>query len=302
MSFEDDMRADPVALAKEYSIFASNPSYTEWTFKDTQVGKSALDGQYAGFNRLNMKRDYLIAKVRLEIGTSDRGTGCLLVKPSVLADAPGLPVYFLPWDNRGAAVRMCIPDRDPNRPEDEHPKVFITAVLSGCSIIFKGTAQNPTIYHCGTEGGVVGTPTQGESNTFFRNMLTGPGYRAVGGIIKSTDYMVPDAGSATVEDMQDRALEALKRRRPEGIVLKRVSAWGSCFGVRNGHDWKFYVQRNGSVSYNRVELVTAEKDFKKKGLLGSKTATRSFVTTKITTNLASCKPIEVQKVFPGQEP
>ncbi len=302
MSFEDDLRNDPKALARKYSFYPNNPSFAEWTFSKDQVKKTTLSGQYTGFNRLNVKEDYLIAYVKLEIGMTDRGES-MIVKPSY-AGAGGVPVYFLPWDNRGAAVRMSIPNLDPAKSEDEHPKLFFTAVLSGCSIIFKGTAQQPTIYHCGTEGGEVGTPTQGNSNVFFRNMLTGPGYRAVGGQINSTDYMNPPrTPSQSVVDMETNFLDALlvQKLRRRGIVVKEVSAWGAAFGIRNGRDWKFYLQKNGTISYTKIEEVTQTKDIQKKTFfgLGSKTVTTQYITTKVTHGNRVARPIELEKVFPG---
>ena len=62
----------------------------------------------------------------------------------------GLPAYFLPWDDRGAVVRMTIPNKRTSLSEKQHPKLFFTACLSGCSVFFSGDQENPTIYHAGT--------------------------------------------------------------------------------------------------------------------------------------------------------
>jgi len=305
MSFDDDLRTDPKALAKKYSFYPENPAYPEWTFSDTQVTKKALSGQFEGFNRIHVKKDFLIAKVHPELKMTDRGQS-LVVKPSFDEHAQGVSVYFLPWTDKGAAVRMKIPDLDPNKPEHEHPKVFFTAVLSGCTIVFKGTVQNPTIYHCGTGGGhgdtQIGTPTKGNSNIFFSNMLSGPGYRPFVSRIQSTDYMIPNKLDAPgVEDLQRRFLESIlaQRQRGKGFIIKDVKVWGACFGIRSGRDWKFYLQKNGTISYTRVEEVTQDKDIQKKGFFGSKTIKTQFVTTKVTTGNRVCRPVEVQRVFPG---
>jgi hypothetical protein len=303
MSLEDELRNDPKSLAQKYSFCPNNPSFSEWTFGANQVKKTPLKGEYAGFNRFNLDEDFLIAKLGLEFGMSARGE-CLMVTPSFKEGAPGVPAYFLPWDNRGAAVRIRIPDLDPNLPDAEHPKLFMTAALSGCSIIFKGTPQKPTIYHCGTEGNGVGTDTKGESNDFFRAMLTGPPYRAIGGQIKSTDYMVPNSGSAGMTLMEKNFLEALKGQNhlnAKGIGVRKVSTWGACFGIRTGRDWKFYLQKNATISFNQAQLVTATKEVEKKVFFGlrSKTEEQSYITTRMIPGKPVCKPIEIERVFPG---
>lgn len=302
MSFENDLRNDPKALARKYAFYPNNPSFTEWTFSNSQVKKTALKGDFEGFNRLNMKGDYKIARIKLELGMTDRGES-LIVKPT-FAQEGGVPVYFLPWDNRGAAVRMHIPDGDPDAPEDEHPKIFFTAVLSGCSIIFKGSATDPTIYHCGTEGGNVGTPTQGNSNDFFRDMLSGRGYRAIGGQINSTDYMDPNTNpSFDVWLLEQNFLESLKAQNLRGrnIIVKSVNLWGAAFGIRTGRNWKFYLQKNATILYSKIEEVLASKDIEKKKFFGlsSKTITRQYVTTRITPGFRVARPVELERVFPG---
>ena len=57
-----------------------------------------------------------------------------------------VPVYWLPWNTAGAAIRLTIPARSAANPG---PDVFFTAAINGCSVFFQGTPQNPTIYHCG---------------------------------------------------------------------------------------------------------------------------------------------------------
>ena len=306
MSFENELRSDPVALAKRYSFFP--PNKAAGFNLSTDVNAKALEGDFAGFTRSQVKKDKKIARVTLKLGLSSRGE-CLLVEPTLGGDT-GVPVYYLPWDDKGAAVRMTIPEEDTARPEDQHPKIFFTAVLSGCSIIFKGSAQCPTIYHCGTAGGEVGTPTStkfGNSNDFFSQMLSGHGYRLIGGQINSTDYMIPRSakGADAVAESERQFLEALKQQPQfqRGFVLKAVVSWGSCFGVRKGGDWEFYLQQNGTLTYDtyKWEFVNRDKEVKKKTLFGSKTVTQTYTTTGkvVTPGKPISLPILVKKVFPG---
>jgi hypothetical protein len=309
MSYEDEMRRDPKGLAKRYAFCPRNyATSSDWKFNDDQAQKIPLSGEFTGFTQIGINRDYLIAKIRLEIG-NDRGNGCLVVHPSVGRDGKGLPVYFLPWDGRGAAVCMKIPDKDPTLKEIDHPTIFFTAVLSGCSIIFKGTAQKPVIFHCGTggtEGG--GTPTKGNSNDFFQNMVTGPGLMPVAQIIKSSDYMVPKIGSDAVSNLQTRYLSSLNNLgQTRGFLFKNVTAWGACFGVRSGRDWKFYVQKNGTIEYTKIEFVKSKTPTDSKMIstktftLGpyTKTSVKEQYVTKVNKDCLIAKPIEVQRVFPG---
>ena len=313
MALEDDLLADPVGFAKRYSFFPQGKP-EDFAF-DTDISAHALKGDFTGFTRSHVKEDKMISRVTLEVGHCDRGES-LLVNP-VIGGGTGVPVYFLPWDQRGAAVRMEIPNASPDLPEIQHPKIFFTAVLSGCSIIFKGTPQNPTIYHCGTEGlkdlGGQGTPTPRDSSkyansdAFFRQMLSGKGYRNVGGQIKKTDYMVPihGGGGETIAQRENDFLTALKSQPQfkNGFILKSAISWGACFGVRKGPDWKFYLQENASISYDRVKWVdvSREKEVTKKAFFGSKTTTVSYVTSQkiVTPGKVISRPLLVQRVFPG---
>lgn len=313
MALEDELVADPVGLAKRYSFFPQGKP-KNFAF-DTDISARTLRGDFAGFTRSHVKDDKMISRVTLEVGLCDRGES-LLVNPA-LGDGDGVPVYFLPWDQRGAAVRMEISNLPPDLPADQHPKIFFTAVLSGCSIIFKGNAQNPTIYHCGTEGlgdqGGQGTPTPRDSSkyansdAFFRQMLSGSGYRAIGGQINKTDYMVPTRGGGgeTIAQRESDFLAALKSQPQfrNGFILKSAISWGACFGVRTGPDWKFYLQENASITYDTVKWVevTKEKEMTKKTFFGSKTTTSSYVTTQkmVTPGKLISRPLLVQKVFPG---
>jgi hypothetical protein len=307
---EDDLRTDTVSLAKKYSFFL--PDKAANFDMDAHTTATPLKGDFQGFNRTHLQDDRMIARVTLALGMSSRGQS-LMITPTIRG-ATGVPVYYLPWDDRGAAVRMEIPDRDPALPEDQHPNVFFTAILSGCSIIFKGTSQNPTIYHCGTAGGEVGTATPRDttkfanSDAFFRQMLSGRGYRAIGGQINKTDYMVPALGGGgdAVADVEQQFLAAIKQQPQfqRGFILKTVVSWGVCFGFRKGHDWKFYLQENGTIVYDtfRYDQVRRETDVTKKTLFGAKTVTKSYVTAEkkiVTAGNRISRPMVVKRVFPG---
>src|SRR5215469_13516556 len=85
MSYEDDLRADPLALAKTYSLFPGNMAGDFDPKED--VSARALKGDFNGFNHSNVKREKKIARVTLSLAKSliesNRGPQCLMVKPSL---------------------------------------------------------------------------------------------------------------------------------------------------------------------------------------------------------------------------
>jgi hypothetical protein len=203
-------------------------------------------------------------------------------------------------------VEFTIPNLAPTLRDDQHPRFFFTAVLSGCTIMFKGTAQNPTIYHCGTGGqGADELPTQGDSNQFFRNLLAECNRTAIGtggpvaAQVRSDQYMVPRLGSAVVDQLEqdvNRAMEALYRTR---VRMVATSAWGMVFGFRDqgSRDWKFYMQQNVTVQYyDMIDALQTVVEKRFKGLV--KKTTRTPVRQQgAFHNFA--KPIELMKIFPG---
>jgi hypothetical protein len=299
--YEALMRQDVRALANQYAFYPSDRA-TGFTFGADAV-HTDMTGAFAGFQHSAVINTKTIARVKLELKESNGRGEALCVTPSLTATT-GVPVYFLPWDERGAAVCLTIPNASTALPEDQHPSIFFTAVLSGCMIAFKGTQQNPTIYHCGTAGGEVGTATGGaNSNKFFKDLLAqanvdgiSPG--AVAGKIKSTDYMVTNLGTGRT-DIAPNVERDLKQRYGTRIV-KYVSAWGVCFGKRTGTDWKFYHQVNASIFYTQLETVIRQKQVSKKGFLGvTKTRTEDYPAFKESDVMRVAKPIEIVRVFPG---
>ena len=227
--------------------------------------ETQLDGVFSGFRHTQISPHHKIATVTMKMEETDRGEA---VRVTASLGGSGLPVYFLPWDSRGAAVELTIPSRNPDLPEKTHPRFFFTAVLSGCSVFFAGNRQYPTIYHCGTAGGTDGASTDGDSNKFFRRLLTrahqlglGTPRTGRGMMVRPTDYMVAKGRSGqAVQELTDdmmKALDALYRGR---VLVTRTSMWGMVFGVREERDWTFYLQRNLSVRHKTWGDVVKERN------------------------------------------
>ena len=303
-NYEALMQQDVKALAQQVAFYPSDQA--QGFAYSTGSNLTDMTGTFAGFKHSVVNNDKIIARVKLEIKQAGDGRGEVLAVMPSLTSNTGVPVYFLPWDARGAAVTLTIPNANPALPEDQHPKIFFTAALSGCMIAFKGTPQNPTIYHCGTAGGGAGTNTGGaNSNKFFKDLLAQAEQSgispAAGGLvskIKSTDYMVVNSGAGRT-DISPSVTNAFTQNFANR-VLKYVGGWGACFGVRTGRDWKFYHQQNVSIQYTKVESVIKQKTVTKKKMV-------FFNSTKIVNYqgfqeafLSVCKPIEVVRVFPGR--
>jgi hypothetical protein len=299
------LEANPKATAKKYS-FCPDDDAAGYGRPDG----TALDGAYTGFRFTTVGVNQRIARVQFEkYYAFGRGT-VLRVKPTLDRAAAGTPAYFLPWDARGAAVELTIPRRNPDLPAATHPRFFFTAALSGCTILFRGTADNPTIYHCGTAGGKSGTDTTGNANVFFASLLAEAKRKGLGNTagtatnqVNSTDYMnttkLPSAGVGTTERQFRQAINNEFHRR---AVAEHVGCWGAVFGIRTGVNWKFYLQQNATIQLYTLEEITEMVKTKEK-VFGPfhKTVMQPHkkVQKKPGQPRVFSKPVFVQQVFPG---
>jgi hypothetical protein len=182
-----------------------------------------------------------------------------------------VPVYFLPWDSDGAAVRLTIPAPGVNNPD---PDIFFTAAINGCSIFFQGTRQNPTIYHCGGGTGFAKAQIT-EAEEFWQEVVddfvgqdAAAGRANLGNVaarsVGKSEYVAtpgykskPDVG-AIQSFTTPRALKYQKQlKRKHGITkltIEEVSPWGSVLGRRdNNGDWTFFLQENATIIYHQVD-------------------------------------------------
>lgn len=212
-------------------------------------------------------------------GTGTGGTLCL--HASLLKDRPTwVPAYFLPWDDKGGAVEITIPDTPSGTDDKSHPRLFFTTCLSGCSVIFKGSSRKPTIFHCGINGDM---PSGADANTYWKDFVDYiDTQRALGGAryghrVKAqatkSQYVMgivdpkspPYATQYTTQnalDMSARLERHYKTAYPASPVeILDVMPWGAVFGLRRGDDWQFYLQENVNILYVRrvVDPITKEE-------------------------------------------
>ena len=185
-----------------------------------------------------------------------------------------VPVWYLPWNAYGASIRLTIPPAGTGAgPNNDDPDIFFTAAINGCSIFFQGTAQNPTIYHCGGSTGYGNTELD-EGAWFWEHIVNDfinfdqGRHKNKGALFGTTvdkrDYVkqtgvtlnnqpVSGFNQPVTQRAKDYYDDLLQSKQKSGIVIKEVSPWGCVLGRRDGNgDWQFYLQENATVLYTGI--------------------------------------------------
>ncbi|MCB9545508.1 MAG: hypothetical protein H6706_06445 [Myxococcales bacterium] len=260
------------ALVRRYSVEPPSDWADRSRYADTSGNVHLFgggDGEFDGFRHTTIKRKHRVGWAKLERntqhvirvgGTGTAGTLQMVVTSAQVAHSR--PIYFLPWDARGGVTEMTLPDINNNNVE-EHPTVFFTTALSGCSIVVKGTQQNPTVMHCGKNGDIAR-----DAHDFWEDFVRyiaghGHGLNANLGAIgthTSKRAYVTQPGVRTPEgygttqstlDYQTHLNQHYHTREARGsrIAIEQVVPWGMVVGVRRGRDWTFYLQENANIIY-----------------------------------------------------
>lgn len=295
--------ANMLGYARKYSFYP--PDQAEGY---RAQGETQLTGKFAGFRHtlVNDAQKIVRLSVRKQIDQMRNRGADFLVQPSLTA-VTGNHAYFLPWDSRGAAVELTIPRFALGDDATANPPIFFTAVLSGCSIIFKGSASKPTIFHCGTAGGGAGADTVGDSNEFFRSMIRNIKGQGLGrsnyntaAQVLSTDYMSTRAGGGVAPGHEATFQTKLQTHYDMNLVIENVNMWGCIFGFRAATQWEFYLQENATISYRRfADIIRYAIAQKRPGGLDFTTLTpKELFAAKIPT-IIRARPAVVTQVFPG---
>jgi len=304
------------AMLQKYSVEpASQPE--GYARGATKIFKGA--GDFSGFRHEVVGAAMLRAYVSLTKNTANTiqggGTGAygaLLIKAKIGRTAGMQPTYYLPWDHRGAAVEMTIAP-SASLSLHTHPQIFFTTALSGCSVVFKGTAQSPTIYHCGSQD--LAMPY--DANQFWRDFVDHidakqsnktPGSQFalqvaseatksqyVSGIVDTTVTQttygsVPKTTQTTIDFRTEKSA-----RYGDQIAIEQMIPWGAVFGIRRGTDWTFYLQENVNLIYYTQHQVDVVK--KHLGGLIKKTK-RVWQKIGLVPRIVS-RPMQLRQVFPG---
>ncbi len=186
---EDAFREDPKGFARAHSFDPGDYS-SLGGFSWYGTARTPLDGDFTGFTHTEINAGQRIARITMKEGLTVHGK-VVVVKPSIRSE-DGLNCYFLPWDSRGGAVELTIREaEEAGSDEARYPRFFFTVVLSGCSIMFKGDARCPTIFHCGTGGDSTGANTAGDPDVFWLDLVRQAESRRLGRVSATMDQDAP---------------------------------------------------------------------------------------------------------------
>ncbi len=171
-----------------------------------------------------------------------------------------VPIYFLPWIKAasGGVPQLEIPDfhTNPTVQNSEghaipNPSIFFTASITGCSIFFQGTPQNPTIMHAGGATGHNNDPDRAAKHwRLLVNANRDATKGAITGEVNKTQYIAePGVNGGTTTARADAYQTWLNNKYQNRLTVQMVQPWGCVFGFRSGRDWTFYLQENATIFY-----------------------------------------------------
>jgi hypothetical protein len=214
-----------------------------------------------------------------------------------------VPIYFLPWDSK-KIYSMVIPDKAADAAD--HPNIFFTAAINGCSVFVRGTQENPTIYHAGINTDMHGNLPY-KAPDFWRDFLKYVALKegrvltpADYGEVNTTDYMNQFLSEKTADKTTLRVelyKDWLKDEYRKQLRIESVSPWGCVFGIRTGKKWRFYLQENAAIQYAELRKVKKTVVVGKK-YLGLKKITKDVeevVEMQMTTR---SRPLVIREFFP----
>lgn len=308
MSLTSKFMRDPLAFAQVHSIspphgvetIVKNEVHdkpgefvdTKTDYKGEQAKKLAVDASFGssladvGYSRVMRSKKIGYIEMYSDVrghggsdGGNNEGKDVVRMRSQFSPFGEAVPVYFLPWDDRGFIVKLRIPKAVRG---DGTPDIFFTAAINGCSVFMQGAADAPTIYHA---GGPTGIKDPSEAARMWRTVLnkhvmdsrTAMARGRVGGEVNKTNYIKSNAsmgGQSTVTaDNYERELHSLLDKKGS-FRIETIYPWGCVFGIRINGDWAFYLQENATVSCHYVR----KKDVR---------------------TVMYARPIQISKVFPG---
>lgn len=168
-----------------------------------------------------------------------------------------VPIYYLPWCS-GKLMELRIPDVGADMDNiGEHPRLFVTAALSGCSVFVDGHPARPRIVHAGINGAL-----KVDAAAFWRSMLGKIGSKTGVGIddhlreANKHEYMATPWAFAFKQFLQADHRDTLE--------IREVQEWASVFGIRFGRLWSFYLQRNATATTYRIVKKSSTQVVKRK--------------------------------------
>lgn len=314
------MLRDPDDTLNMMRRYAVDPASAPEGFEKHYTRKlDSTHGDFSGFQQTVLRIRQRIAWVKLhrkrehtlDAGTGGGGAaGSLQTDASLEDDGSGdaVPCYFLPWDNEGATVQMSIPQNS-STDLKTHPCVFFTAALSGCSVIFKGTPQNPTIIHGGSGQKVLPYDANQFWKDFVEHLDSHPDplirhdrhARSVKDQVTKSQYVTektitsPTGGQIKTTQRAVDFQRMLSKHYGDTVEIMDVIPFGAVFGVRRGNDWTFYLQENATIQYYPREQIRKVK----KNFFGFKSGSYLEWQRVMGPVRLVSRPMAVTAVFPG---
>jgi hypothetical protein len=253
---------DHMLVKSEDSAIELMKTYAVHPPDDADQDRGNLTQELGGYRRADIRVTDMtrpVASLHLSraqrgqrIITGNEGGDTLTGVASYRVGAPGVPVYWLPWDSGGAVISLTIPRMGTRAMGEPDPDRFFTAAINGCSIFFRGTPDNPTVYHCGGDTEVSGAHA---SALFWHNLMINL-HGGVGGEVNKEDYITTEGvkggprGTITTTQAAKDYEAWLKASYSKQLEIEDVRPWGCVMGIRGADgNWRFFLQENATVSY-----------------------------------------------------
>lgn len=279
-NYTKDFFASPLKFMKKYAI--APPSNVEGnkgnnvaTLDTTGfVPTVAAGAQPASIRYAGMSAGHKVAYVKFykdkqmggRSGAEQEGIDALRFDSSYDETTDWTPVYFLPWDESGAIVRLHIPTKGTLDPD---PDIFFTAAINGCSVFIQGNPDNPTVYHA---GGDTGQTDLNEGARFWRHALrnhiansaAATARGTIAAEVNKTDYVktpgsIGNSTTLRAQEYEDRLKVKLNKAGKFSVTM--VNPWGCVMGIRTGNNWAFYLQENATVITSVVTKTGATTQY-----------------------------------------
>ena len=272
-------------LLTKYAIYPGDgiPGYKPETIGSVGVRSRAtkqvlVEAHANNITTAKIDSGHKVGYINLSLSGRQRGIthpGDRIEFQATFSPTPGyVPTYFLPWAD-DFAIRLTIPPMGQGTGKGRSdPGIFFTAAISGCSVIFQGTPDNPTIYHCGGNSGYPGDLDNGaafweavvdefiaddaanarrdrgqvQASVDKRDYVTQTGVTSVSLIGGRETTM---STTARTKKYADRLRGAEKKDK---LIIEDVAPWGCVLGRRDAQgDWTFYLQENATITYRSVD-------------------------------------------------
>jgi hypothetical protein len=162
------------------------------------------------------------------------------------------PCFYLPYRKNNAS-RMKL--SEPAGYGGDEVRFFATATIDGCSVYVEGPNATPKVTHLNAQRVATTTTTdtwlqkQVKIQQKITHMDTQYGHiRKTGAtVVERPDYIADDPA----EVVRVKQAFALAKGIPVAQVVS-YQPFGAVIGVKDGTDWTFYMQKNGTFEFRRT--------------------------------------------------